>query len=234
MRNLDRTGRPTVVPNRAGDLLTPSAVFVDDSAIVVGKEAVRAAVINPGRYADCFKRDMGAAKFRRTVAGHKVPPEVLSSFVFDRVKRDAEHRIGPFREVVLTVPAYFDERRRHATRAAGRLAGLEVLDIINEPTAAALAFGYQHGILNARHSTAAGQRQRLLVYDLGGGTFDVSILEIDGDQFRTLATDGDVRLGGRDFDRRLVDHIAERFLEAHGVDRAPICTTQHNSGSTPK
>ena len=121
-------------------------------------------------------------------------------------------------QAVITVPAFFDETRRKATQDAGRLAGLEVLDIINEPTAAALAYGYQQGLVQPGQDGYQGGPRRVLVYDLGGGTFDVTILELDGRQFRALATDGDVRLGGRDFDERLVEHIAEQCRQIHGLD----------------
>ncbi|MBN1908894.1 MAG: Hsp70 family protein [Pirellulales bacterium] len=214
---LDPSGRPTTLPNLAGDLLTPSAMAFEDETVIVGKEAVKGSTVTPEAFAEGFKRDMGRLTCHRPVNGQEVPPEVLSAFLLERLRDDAEERLGPIWQVVITVPAFFDERRRKATQDAGRLAGLEVLDIINEPTAAAVAFGY-----NTRRSASAGQEpgrpQRLLVYDLGGGTFDVTILEIDGDRFRTVATDGDVQLGGRDFDQRLVDHLAENFLAEHGLD----------------
>jgi molecular chaperone DnaK len=232
---LDTSGRPTTVPNSWGDLLTPSAVFCDDDAIVVGKEAVKNAVIAPDRFAECFKRDMGGMTFRHKMRDLPVPPEILSAFILERLKQDTEQRLGPIRQAVITVPAFFDEIRRKATQDAGRLAGLEVLDIINEPTAAALAYGYQCGLLDPQSENdglkgtvpfsltrKSGQSpkkpQQVLVYDLGGGTFDVTILRIEGSMFRALATDGDVLLGGKDFDERLVNHIAERFLAVHGVD----------------
>ena len=205
---LDETGRPTSIANDAGDVLTPSAVSFDGPAVLVGKEAIKQGVFEPEVFADCFKRDIGRREFHRPVAGQRVPPEVLSAFVLKKLKQDAERRLGPIEEAVITVPAFFDETRRRATQEAGRLAGLKVLDIINEPTAAAVAFGYQ----------SATRKERVLVYDLGGGTFDVTVLEIDGRTFRTLATDGDVQLGGKDFDQRLVDHVAEKFLAAHDSD----------------
>jgi molecular chaperone DnaK len=215
---LDAAGRPTTVPNGSGDLLTPSALCFDDDGVVVGKEAVKSSALAPEAYIECFKRDMGSDHARRKVRGREVPPEVLSAFVLERLKQDAQRRLGPITQVVVTVPAFFDEARRKATQEAGRLAGLEVLDIINEPTAASLAYGYQHGFLNLRPAEGEAKRMRVLVYDLGGGTFDVTILEIQGTQFRALATDGDVWLGGKDFDERLVNHAAEQFLAANGVD----------------
>lgn len=215
---IDSTGRPTTIPNESGDLLTPSSVFIDDDEIIVGKEAVKASLINPKAYAECFKRDIGSAAFRRDLRGHKVPPEILSACVLQRLRRDAERRLGSFQKAVVTVPAFFDEGRRRMTQNAGRLAGLDVLDIINEPTAAAMAYGRDQGFFDLAEPGNSEKPLRLLVYDLGGGTFDVTVLEIDGTRFQTLATDGDVRLGGKDFDKRLVDHLAQRFVDAHGVD----------------
>lgn len=214
---LDAAGRPISLPSSSGDLLTPSAVIVDEDEIVVGREAVKASAYNPQCYAECFKRDMGRVAVHHTVHGHHVPPEILSALVLERLRHDAENRLGPVNQAVITVPAYFDEMRRKATQDAGELAGWNVLDIINEPTAAALACGWERGLFGMR-GTACDSAERVLVYDLGGGTFDVSLLEITSNTFRTLATDGDVRLGGKDFDHALVDHIAERFLNEHGLD----------------
>ncbi|MBN1589650.1 MAG: Hsp70 family protein [Pirellulales bacterium] len=215
---LDATGRPTTLPNRSGDLLTPSALAFEDDCVIVGKEAIKGSVITPEAFADCFKRDMGRGVYHRAVGGQEVPPEVFNAFLLERLKQDAEQRLGPIRQAVITVPAFFDERRRKATQDAGRLAGLDVLDIINEPTAAAVAYGYHTAILAAAPRRKGQRPERLLVYDLGGGTFDVTILEIDGGTFRTVATDGDVLLGGKDFDRRLVDYVAENFLAEHQSD----------------
>ncbi len=215
--HLDATGRPVTISNASGDLLTPSAVFIDQDDVIVGKEAVKSSALSPDCYAECFKRDVGSEAFHRKLKGFGIPPEVLSAFVLERLKKDAERRIGPLSKVVITVPAFFDETRRRATQEAGRLAGLEVLDIINEPTAAAVAYGYGRGAFDPARPSSAWH-ERVVVYDLGGGTFDVTILEIDGTRFRALATDGDVRLGGKDFDERLVAHLAEQFRTAHGVD----------------
>ena len=214
---VDASGRPVTMPNAQGDFLTASALFFDDNDVIVGREARKSSVVNPDTFAECFKRDMGIPAYRRKIRGFDVPPEVLSAFVLQRMKHDAEPRLGPIQKAVITVPAFFDETRRRATQEAGRLAGLELLDIINEPTAAAVAFGHQHGFLNLK--TGGVQKPlRVLVYDLGGGTFDVTVLEIAGTKFRALATDGDVQLGGRDFDERLVTCLAEQFQAAHGVD----------------
>lgn len=213
---LDAANRPVTLHNRLGDLVTPSALLIEDGEIIVGKEAVKVSASNPAGYADCFKRDLGRPTFHRPVLEQDVMPEVFSAFLLEQLKKDAEDRLGPIRQVVITVPAFFDEGRRKATQDAARLAGLEVLDIINEPTAAAVAFGYHHKSVHA--GTPADRPERLLVYDLGGGTFDITILEVDGETFRTLATDGDVRLGGKDFDERLVNYVAESFMAMHGLD----------------
>jgi molecular chaperone DnaK len=205
----------TILDN-VGEILTPTAVLFDGEDLVIGKEASKCSVMSPELFAECFKRDMGAVSFRQEINGIEIPPEVLSGFVLQRLKQDAERKLGPIQQAVITVPAFFDEKRRRATQLAGRMAGLEVLDIINEPTAGAIAYGYQQGFLNASQRQKPGQR--ILVYDLGGGTFDVTILEISGDKFRALATDGDVRLGGKDFDERIVSFIADRFVKEHGLD----------------
>lgn len=213
---LDVSGRPITIINDAGAALTPSAVAFENDVVLVGKEAVKAAVFEPSVFADSFKRDMGRREFRRPIINKQIPPEVLSGYVLRRLKLDAERQLGqPIKQAVITVPAFFDESRRRATQEAGRLAGLDVLDIINEPTAAAVAFGYYRATLSGSPVT---EPERVLVYDLGGGTFDVTILEIDGRSFRTLATDGDVQLGGIDFDERLVDFVAEKFQAANKTD----------------
>ncbi len=213
---VDNTGRPTIIPNSLGDNLTPSALLFEDGDVIVGKEAVKSSVVVPASYAECFKRDMGRDNFQRKVLGVELPPEVLSAFMLERLKEDAEARLGKVRKVVITVPAFFDETRRKATQDAGQLAGMEVLDIINEPTAAAVAYGFQQGFLKA--DAKSDETTTILVYDLGGGTFDVTILEINGNKFRAIATDGDVRLGGKDFDERLVNYLAEEFIRNCNID----------------
>ena len=214
---IDSDGRPATIVNSAGDLLTPTAILVEDGEIIIGKEAVKSSAISPTSFADCFKRDMGAGQFRRELGDLSVPPEVLSALVLDKLKSDAERKLGePVKDVVITVPAFFDESRRKATQDAGRLAGLNVLDIINEPTAAAVAYGY--ACSKNGQSRATEESTTVLVYDLGGGTFDVTLLEASPSELRTLATDGDVRLGGKDFDGRIVNHISQQFRDEHGLD----------------
>ncbi|HEV3006005.1 MAG TPA: Hsp70 family protein, partial [Pirellulales bacterium] len=213
---LDETGRPVTVPNAEGDLTTPSVVLFDGDDVVVGKEAVKALATEAEQVAECAKRDMGLREYRKPLGGVSYPPEVLQALVLKKLHDDAARQIGPFERAVITVPAYFDEVRRKATQDAGFMAGLEVLDIINEPTAAAVAFGFQQGFLNAKGEAHAPQN--VLVYDLGGGTFDVTVMQIKGTEFNALATDGDVQLGGRDWDQRLVDFVSEQFLQQHRND----------------
>ncbi|NIP86249.1 MAG: Hsp70 family protein [Planctomycetales bacterium] len=220
---IDPMGRPTTLVNSEGDLVTPSAVLVENDAVIIGKEALKALATDADQVAQCAKRDLGDRAFHKWLQGRQYPPEAIQAFVLAKIKDDARRQIGDFRHVVITVPAYFDEVRRKATQDAGYLAGLEVLDIINEPTAAAIAFGYQTGILAA--DGTAHQDQRILVYDLGGGTFDVTIMEIRGTEFIALATDGDVLLGGHDWDQRLLDYVAEEFIRTHQLDpREDPCT----------
>jgi molecular chaperone DnaK len=215
---VDRHGRPCTIHNSAGELVTPSVVLFDDAGTIVGREARQAALMEPTKVAECVKRDMGAAAFRRLLNGESLPPEVISSFILRSLKADAERALGPVMHAVITVPAYFDEPRRRATMDAGRLAGFNVLDILNEPTAAAIAFGYQTGFLDRSGKPVGGRPMRTLVYDLGGGTFDVTIVEITHGAFKALATDGDVFLGGKDWDEKLVNLSAKRFLDEHRVD----------------
>ena len=196
---------------------TPSVVLFEGSSVVVGKEAVKAGALEPEHIAQFAKRDMGSSVYSKAINGEHLPPEVIQSLILEKLKRDAEAKLGPFQKVVITVPAYFNEPRRKATQDAGHLAGLEVLDIINEPTAAAIAFGVEQGFL-----TTKGQSKRaeqILVYDLGGGTFDVTLMDIDGKNCTVLATAGDVYLGGIDWDQRIADYVAEQFQKKfRGID----------------
>ncbi|MGE0608065.1 MAG: Hsp70 family protein [Pirellulales bacterium] len=214
--HLDETGRPITLVNAEGDLTTPSVVLFDGDDVVVGKEAVKAMATEAARIADFAKRDLGQAMFHKTLDGKQYPPEVIQAYILKKLADDARRQLGDFTKVVVTVPAYFDEVRRKSTQDAGYMAGLEVMDIINEPTSAAVSFGYQQGFLNPQGSSS--KPQKVLVYDLGGGTFDVTVMDINGTNFQALATDGDVQLGGRDFDYRLVDLVAEEFARQHGLD----------------
>lgn len=213
---LDEKGQPATLVNAEGDRLTPSVVLFDGDDVVVGKEALKALAIEAEHVAECSKRDMGYRVFHKVLEGKQFPPEVIEAWILNKLRVDMVARIGEFNKVVITVPAYFDEVRRKATQDAGYMAGFQVMDIINEPTAAAVAFGFQEGFMSAEGK--AHKPQRVLVYDLGGGTFDVTVMEIKGAEFRALATDGDVRLGGYDWDQRLVDIVAEGFIREHFVD----------------
>jgi molecular chaperone DnaK len=217
---LDSSGRPETIPNRDGDLSTPSVVLFEDDGLVVGKEAQKHALLEPDRVADCAKRDMGSVHYHRLIGGRQVSPQMISAVILKRLKADAEQRIGPISHAVITVPAYFDHSRREATAEAGRLAGLEVVEILNEPTAAALAYGFREGFLDAEGALSRRQTVRkgvltVIVYDFGGGTFDVTVMQLRDRQFKTLVTDGDSRLGGRDWDRRIIDHAADAYLTEH-------------------
>ncbi|MCA9122112.1 MAG: Hsp70 family protein [Planctomycetaceae bacterium] len=214
--HLDNAGRPQILSNQEGDKTTPSVVLIEDGNVVVGKEAAKAMATDMEFIAECAKRDLGMEVFHHTIGGVDYPPEVIQAWILKKVRLDAQRQIGEFSKAVVTVPAYFDEVRRKATQDAGYIAGIDVIDIINEPTAAALAFGFQHGRLYP--GASLDKPKRVLVYDLGGGTFDVTIMEIADGEFVTLATDGDVQLGGRDWDQRLVDYIAEQFIRKHGID----------------
>ncbi|HVA46779.1 MAG TPA: Hsp70 family protein [Pirellulales bacterium] len=224
---LDPQGRPVCLPNVEGDLLTPSVVLFDDDGVVVGKQAVAAASLEPERVAESVKREMGGKHYHRQINGRWLPPEVISAFILQRLKGDAERKLGPVRKAVITVPAYFDETRRRATMDAGKLAGLEVLDIINEPTAAAIVYGYQAGFLDRSGTVAEGKSVRVLVFDLGGGTFDVTLVEIGTQSFKALATDGDVLLGGKDWDEKLGEIAAERLKAQIGEDPRNDPATRH-------
>jgi molecular chaperone DnaK len=216
LARLDETGRPATLVNAEGEKTTPSVVLFDEDRVVVGTEALKALATEADHVAQCVKRDVGSRVFHKSIEGNHYPPEVIEAWILNKLRVDGVAQIGPFEKVVITVPAYFDEVRRKATQDAGYMAGFDVLDIINEPTAAAVAFGYQQGLLdpeaNRDHS------ERILVYDLGGGTFDVTVMEIRGSDFVALATDGDVQLGGYDWDRRLVDLAAEAFFREHSLD----------------
>jgi molecular chaperone DnaK len=189
---------------------TPSVVLINGTEIDVGEEAKHASVLYPDRTFAFFKRDMGLSAVNRTVEGHEWTPAQLSAEVLKSLAADVERETSerPTRAVI-TVPAYFGDAARRATAEAGRLAGLEVLELIHEPTAAALAFGFGR-------SEAAGQN--LLVYDLGGGTFDVSLVRLEGMDMSVIATEGDHELGGKDWDDVLIDIVAERCSERHGID----------------
>jgi molecular chaperone DnaK len=201
-------GKPVVIPNAEGERTTPSVVaFTKDGERLVGGAARRQLATNPDRTVSSIKRRMGTDS-RIRIDGRELTPQEISSMILQKLRKDAEDYLGePIADAVITVPAYFDDSQRKATQDAGRIAGLNVLRIINEPTAAAVAYGLDN--------EAA---QKILVYDLGGGTFDVSIIEIEDGTFTVLATGGDTRLGGDDFDQRIVDWLADGFLQSDRID----------------
>jgi molecular chaperone DnaK len=202
-------GEPTVIPNAEGSRTTPSVVaFSKTGEVLVGEVAKRQAITNPDRTIRSVKRHMGT-KWTIDVDGKAYTAQEISARVLMKLKRDAEQYLGqPVTQAVITVPAYFDDAQRQATKEAGEIAGLEVLRIINEPTAAALAYGLDK----------EGKDQTILVFDLGGGTFDVSILEIGDGVFEVKSTSGNTHLGGDDWDQRVIDWMVSEFRNAHGVD----------------
>lgn len=216
MAYVNEANHSALIPNDQGDLLTPSVVLFEDKSIVVGKEAKKVAVLHPDRVATCVKRDMGKPIYSRPIRGKYLPPEVIQSYILKKLRDDIARTAGQDFRAIITVPAYFDENRRKATYQAGEMAGLKILDIVNEPTAAALAYGEDMGYLT--RFGAPRQRMNVIVYDLGGGTFDVTLIDMQAGDLRTVCTDGDVQLGGFDWDMRLVDFMAEQFLKEHKVD----------------
>ena len=199
---------PIVIPNPEGARTTPSVVaFSKTGERMVGQVAKRQAITNPDRTIISIKREMGTT-YKKEIDGKSYTPQEISAMILQKLKADAEAYLGTtVSQAVITVPAYFSDAQRQATKDAGKIAGLEVLRIINEPTAAALAYGMDKEA-----------NQKIMVFDLGGGTFDVSLLEISDGVFEVLATNGDTRLGGDDFDHRVIDWMADRFQREHGID----------------
>ena len=199
---------PIVIPNPEGARTTPSVVaFSKTGERMVGQVAKRQAITNPDRTVISIKREMGTG-FKKEIDGKNYTPQEFSAMILQKLKSDAESYLGTtVNQAVITVPAYFSDAQRQATKDAGKIAGLEVLRIINEPTAAALAYGMDKEA-----------NQKIMVFDLGGGTFDVSLLEISDGVFEVLATNGDTRLGGDDFDQRIIDWMADQFQRENGVD----------------
>ena len=200
-------GQPTVIANTEGARTTPSVVaFSKTGERLVGEPAKRQAVTNAERTISSIKREMGS-DYRVTIDEKKYSPQEISAMILQKLKADAEGYLGEkVTEAVITVPAYFNDAQRQATKDAGKIAGLDVKRIINEPTAAALAYGLDNE-----------KEQKIMVYDLGGGTFDVSIIEIGDGVIEVLATNGDTRLGGDDFDQRIIDYIADQFKKENGI-----------------
>ncbi|MDR1939273.1 MAG: molecular chaperone DnaK [Clostridiales bacterium] len=203
-------GEPTVIANAEGSRTTPSVVgFKKDGERLVGQVAKRQAIANPDNTVSSIKRDMGTDR-KVKINDKYYTPQEISAMILNKLKEDAEKYLGQkVTQAVITVPAYFSDSQRQATKDAGKIAGLEVLRIINEPTAAALAYGLDK---------EGSKNEKVLVYDLGGGTFDVSVLELGDGVFEVLATGGDTRLGGDDFDNRVVNYIVSEFKAKEGID----------------
>ena len=201
-------GEPVVIPNAEGSRTTPSVVaFSKSGERLVGQIAKRQAVTNPENTVISIKRKMGTNE-KVDIDGEKFSPQEISAMILQKLKADAENYLGQkITQAVITVPAYFSDSQRQATKDAGKIAGLEVLRIINEPTAAALAYGMDKE-----------QDQKIMIYDLGGGTFDVSILDIGDGVFEVLSTNGNTHLGGDDFDQKIIDYLVAEFKKDQGID----------------
>jgi molecular chaperone DnaK len=201
-------GDPEIIVNSEGDRTTPSVVAFDEGERLIGKPAKNQAVQNPEQTVESIKRHMGEEDYTVELDGEEYTPEQVSAMILQKIKRDAEEYLGQdVEKAVITVPAYFNDRQRQATKDAGEIAGFEVERIVNEPTAASMAYGLDED-----------QDQTVLVYDLGGGTFDVSILDLGAGVYEVVATNGDNDLGGDDWDDAIVDYLADEFENEHGID----------------
>src|SRR6056297_493387 len=201
-------GDPEIIVNSEGERTTPSVVAFDDGERLVGKPAKNQAVQNPERTIQSIKRHMGEEDYTVEIDGEDYTPEQISAMTLQKIKRDAEEYLGDdVEKAVITVPAYFNDKQRQATKDAGEIAGFEVERIVNEPTAASMAYGLDDE-----------SDQTVLVYDLGGGTFDVSILDLGGGVYEVAATNGDNDLGGDDWDHAIIDYLADEFEKEHGID----------------
>jgi molecular chaperone DnaK len=214
---VDDTGIPKCLENADASVITPSVVLLaDDGKVVVGPSNERISIEDPSHVIEAIKREMGNNDFYIVYQNKKLTPEFISALIMKKLKQDAEKQVGPIANAVVTVPYYFNDVRRKATQDAGRIAGLNVIDIVNEPTAATLAYAWQRNELG--NTSLSNKEKTILVYDLGGGTFDVTVVRYTPTNFRVLATDGDVMLGGLDWSRRIVDHVSEQFAKKHDAD----------------
>lgn len=212
MAFVDVDGKPAIIPNAEGERTTPSVVAFEDDSVLVGKIAKQQAVINPERTIASIKRHMGDERFMLTINGVDFRPQEIAALVLKKLKQDASTFLGEeVTDAVVTVPAYFDSIQKAATKEAGQIAGLNVQRVLDEPTAAAMAYGINET-----------EKQTLLVYDLGGGTFDVSLLKLREGRFSVVTTCGDNKLGGDDFDERVMGYLADEFKKAHGVALASL------------
>lgn len=208
--HLDENGVPSIIPNREGERVTPSVILFEDGVPIVGSTAKSMSISDASSTVQFVKRQMGNPSYKfLTEEGTQFTPEELSALILKRLKVDAEEMLDTkITQAVITVPAYFDDAQRKSTQDAGKIAGLEVLRVINEPTAAALAYGLAN----------PEQEQNVLVYDLGGGTFDVTIIKIEKDSIVVKATDGDRNLGGFDFDNKIFEFVEQQFESQTGID----------------
>ena len=207
--HVNDNGIPELIPNEDGDRLTPSVIFYDDGEFIIGEYAKQNAIAEPENIVEFIKREMGKPiiEFFREFGGKQYAPEELSAEILKMLKKDAETESATqVTDAVITVPAYFNDPERQATIKSGEIAGMNVQRIVNEPTAAALAYG--------KH--LSGNRSRVLVFDLGGGTFDVTVMEVRGQEIKILATNGDHRLGGKDWDDKIILYTAKHFEIEHG------------------
>ncbi len=203
---LNSVGRPEIVANEDGERITPSVLFFhSDTNVEVGTDAINLSETDNDKVARWIKRSMGEEKYSNEILGKTWPPSLMSSFILKKLVQDFEHQKGKVDYAVVTVPAYFDEIRRKATLEAAKLAGINIKGIINEPTAAALYYSYEHSL-----------EGKILVYDLGGGTFDVTILDVKGQEIDIITTNGDHHLGGYDFDMTIMKKMLEAFKSQHG------------------
>jgi len=202
-------GKVDIVPNSEGERITPSVILFEDDEVIVGKVAKNQAVASPENVIQFVKRHVGEPDWVRVIRDREYTPEILSALILKRIVSDAEDQLGvEITDIVVTCPAYFNDNERKSTSDAGKIAGLNVMGLLNEPTAAAIAFGMNN----------LDKDIKAVVYDLGGGTFDVTVLQISGNNVKVLATAGERRLGGKDWDDMLLNHIAEKFQEEHGID----------------
>ena len=217
LAQINDEGEPVPIQNEDCDVETASLILLTDkNHVVIGPNRNRAAMEDPENVVERIKRKMGDAAYKRTFDGHEITPEFISSLILRKLKQDGERVLGPIANAVITVPYYFNDARRKATQDAGRIAELNVIDIINEPTAAALTYAWHRGELGREMPDK--KSRRVLIYDLGGGTFDSTVVEYDGNHFHVISTDGDVKLGGVDWNDRIAQHVCKVFKEKTGLD----------------
>ena len=218
LAQVNENGEPIPVPNEDEEIETASLILLAESKhVIVGPNRSRAAMEDPENVVERIKRQMGVVNYKRTFDGHVITPEFISSLILRKLKQDAEKYLGPIANAVITVPYYFNDTRRKATQDAGKIAGLNVIDIINEPTAAALTYAWHRGELGHAEGGDSKSR-RVLIFDLGGGTFDSTVVEYTGNHFRVISTDGDVKLGGVDWNDRLAEYVCAQYQEKYGID----------------